>query len=133
MPKKITIVKIEASGRGINHDLQWLSQSLGMFSLRDKEKSCFRIFVELLKAAKNNKPISSDELAYKLNLTRGTVVHHLKKLKASGIVVIKGKGYILRVRNLNSLIREIKKDMDETLGVIQGIAKSIDKALNMDK
>lgn len=133
MPKKITLVKIEASGKGINHDLQWFSQSLGMFNLRDKEKSCFRIFVELLKATKKNKPISSDELAYKLNLTRGTVVHHLNKLKQAGVVVTKGKGYILRVKNLDSLIKEVNKDISNILAKMQTIAKSLDKALNMEK
>ncbi len=132
MPRiKITVSRIKKPTKSVNKELQWLCQSLGMFNLRDKEKSCFRIFVELLKATKRNKPISSDELAYRLNLTRGTVVHHLNKLIKSGVVIVKDKGYVLRVKNLDALIRTLKKDINDTLAEVQDIAKSIDDALGM--
>jgi len=34
----------------INAELQWIGHTLGLFNERDKEKSCFRIFIELLRS-----------------------------------------------------------------------------------
>ncbi|MFC1741563.1 helix-turn-helix domain-containing protein [Nanoarchaeota archaeon] len=130
--QKITIVKIrKPNSSDVNDELQFLGNSLGLFNLRDKDKSCFRVFIELLKAAKQKRPISSDELAFRLNLTRGTVVHHINKLKDAGIVVHEGKSYFLRVDKLESLILEIKKDLIRTCDDLQDIAKEIDAGLNL--
>jgi len=54
--------------------------------------------------------LSSDELADRLGLSRGTVVHHLNKLLDSGIIVQAHRGYILRVDSLRELIQSLKKD-----------------------
>ena len=48
--QRITIINVRKPAlRTINDELQWLGSSLGLFNLRDKDKSCFRIFIELLK------------------------------------------------------------------------------------
>jgi predicted transcriptional regulator len=130
--QKITIVKIrKPSTENVNDDLQFLGNSLGLFNLRDKDKSCFRVFIELLKAAKRKQPISSDELAYRLDLTRGTVVHHINKLMESGIVVHEGNRYFLRVDKLEALIEEIRKDVARTMDDLEQMAKEIDKELGL--
>jgi len=130
--QKITIVKIRKPvTHDVNDDLQFLGNSLGLFNLRDKDKSCFRVFIELLKAAKQKRPISSDELAYRLRLTRGTVVHHINKLKEAGIVVHEGKRYFLRVDKLESLIQEVRKDIQRTFDDLQQMAKEIDESLGL--
>ena len=130
--QKITIVKIRRPpSKDINEDLQFLGNSLGLFNLRDKDKSCFRVFIELLKAAKKKRPISSDELAYRLGLTRGTVVHHINRLVESGIVVHEGRRYFLRVDRLEKLIIELRKDLLRTCDDLQEIAKEIDAGLGL--
>ncbi len=130
--QKITILKIRRpDAKNINENLQFFGDSLGLFNLRDKDKSCFRVFVELLKAAKKKHPISSDELAFRLSLTRGTVIHHINKLKSAGIVIHEGKRYFLRVDKLESLINEIRKDILRTCEDLEGIAKDIDKELSL--
>lgn len=129
---KITIIKIRKPiQKNINQELQWLGSSLGLFNLRDKDKSCFRIFIELIKSSKQNIPLSSDELAYKLSLSRGTVVHHLHKLLDSGIVVPVRTGYILRVDNLQDLIDEVEKDTIKTISELKKMAKEIDEGLGL--
>ena len=110
----------------LNEELQWLGSSLGLFNLRDKDKSCFRIFIELLKATKTNRSITSDELAERLTLTRGTVVHHINKLMETGLVVYEKKGYMLRVNNLSALIDELEEDMKRTCATLRKIAEDID-------
>lgn len=117
--------------KNVNQELQWLGSSLGLFNLRDKDKSCFRVFIELIKNAKLGKPLSSDEIAYSLGLSRGTVVHHLNKLLDSGIVVEAERGYILRVSNLRDLINEVEKDLERTLDELREMAEEIDKSLGL--
>jgi predicted transcriptional regulator len=130
--QKITIVKIrKPTTDNVNDELQFFGNSLGLFGLRDKDKSCFRVFIELLKAAKRKQPISSDELAYRLGLTRGTVVHHVNRLMESGIVVHEGNRYFLRVDKLESLIEEIRKDAMRTIDDLEDIAKEIDTELGL--
>ena len=62
--EKIVIIRLRKPLRTtLNEELQWFGSSLGLFNLRDRDKSCFRVFIELLKAAKLRTPLSSDELA----------------------------------------------------------------------
>ena len=130
--QRITIITIrKPAQKNINQELQWLGSSLGLFNLRDKDKSCFRVFIELVKTAKTNNPLSSDELAYRLGLSRGTVVHHLHKLLDAGIVVPTERGYILRVNNLQDLVDEVEKDTIRTISELKKIAKEIDEGLGL--
>jgi len=129
--QKITIVQVRKPivKQTVNENLLWFGNSLGLFNLRDKDKSCYRIFVVLLKSSKSTNPTSSDELAFRLNLSRGTVVHHLNKLMDSGIVINVSGGYILRVGNLRLLIEELEKDVVRTLDNLKTVAESIDESL----
>ncbi len=127
--RKITIVKLSKPQHSINEELQWFGNSLDLFNIRDKDRSCFRIFIELLKTTKKGEPISSDELARKLNLSRGTVVHHLNKLIESGIVMIVKNKYILRGNNLLELVEEIEADTKRTLHELKRVARDIDEGM----
>lgn len=129
---RITIVRIRRPAtQNIHEELQWLGSSLGLFNLRDKDKSCFRLFIELIRATKRNEPMTSDQLAYQTHLSRGTVVHHLHKLRDAGIVVYEDKGYKLRVEDLRHLVEEIEKDLTRTCEELRGIAEEIDKKLGI--
>ena len=130
MATKITILKIRRlDDKNINHDLQWLGNSLGLFNVRDKDSSCFRIFITLVKKSRNNEALTSDEIAGKLHLTRGTVVHHLTRLMDSGIVVRERKGYLLRENNLQRLIKDLHTDIESMFSELGDVAKEIDERL----
>jgi predicted transcriptional regulator len=130
--RKITIIQTRRPvDQGINQKLQYIANSLGLFNMRDKENSCFRVFIELIKAAKTNRELSSDELAYKLGLTRGTVVHHLNKLIEAGLIIEKKNRYYLRVSNLTHLINEVERDIDNTLNELKRIARELDDQLGL--
>ena len=125
--QKITIIRMRMPAQGnINEELQWFGNSLGLFNLRDKNKSCFRIFIELLKSARRNQPISSDEIASRTSLSRGTVIHHINRLMDSGIVVYERNAYILRVANLRELIDEVEKDIFRACADLKKVAEDID-------
>lgn len=130
MIRKVTVIKVRRLGdRNVNADLQWLGNSLGLFNLRDRDSSCFRIFITLIKRSNQNNPVSSDEIAEKLHLSRGTVVHHLIKLMDSGIVVREKEGYLLRENNLQHLIADLQKDADSLFAELREVAKEIDERL----
>ena len=130
----IKIIKVrKPSNKDVNSDLQWFSESLGLFGDRDKEKSCFRVFIELLKASRQKKDLSSDEIAFRSHLSRATVVHHLNKLKMTGIVLSAQNRYFLRVDNLETLVEEIKKDINRIFLDLDSMAKEIDEELGLLK
>ena len=130
--QRITIVRISRPRQGnVNDELKWLGHSLGLFSERDKDSSLYRLFVELIKSTRGNRPITSDELAQRLDLSRGTVVHHLNKLLESGIVVAERNHYALRVRNLEVLIDELRKDIRRAMDELKEIARQIDEELEL--
>lgn len=128
--RRITIIKVtRPPQRNINEELQWFGTSLGLFGSRDKEKSCFRVFLELLKSAKRRHILSSDELAVRTNLSRGTVVFHLHKLMDAGLIVPTPEGYILRVNNLQAVVEQLRKDINDSCLELLKIAKEIDEEL----
>jgi len=130
MATRITLLKIRRiDDQNINHDLQWLGNSLGLFNVRDKDSSCFRIFITLVKKSRNNEALTSDEIAGKLHLTRGTVVHHLTRLMDSGIVVRERKGYLLRENNLQRLVKDLHTDIESMFSELVDVAKEIDERL----
>lgn len=130
MVQRVTIIKIRKSDPGnINQELQWVGNTLGLFNMRDKDSSCFRVFITVVKKSRYNETISSDKIAERLNLSRGTVVHHLAKLMDSGIIVREREGYILRERNLKDVIRDLQKDMETIFEELQNVAKDIDEKL----
>jgi predicted transcriptional regulator len=125
---KITIIKVKTPEDSINEEIQWISRSLGLFSERDKDRSCFRVFLEILRT---KRPLSSDELAYHLGLTRGTVVHHLSKLISAGLVVVQDNKYSLRAKNLETTLKKMKADVLSAYEEIEEVAKEIDKKLRI--
>ncbi len=129
---RITIIRVSMPRkRDANEELKWLGQSLGLFSERDKDSSLYRLFVELIKSRRRNELLSSDDIAYRLGLSRGTVVHHLNKLLESGIVVAERNKYVLRVSNLEVLIDELRKDLKRTMDSLKSIAKQLDEELGL--
>ena len=130
--RKYTIIKTpKPDSRNVNELLQWLGISLGLFSQRDKDKSCFRIFIELLKASKHSKLLSSEEIAQKAKLSRATVVHHLNKLMESGLIESIKNRYKLKEDKLEELINSIEKEINKTLNEIKEVSRKLDILLGL--
>ncbi len=116
----------------INLNIQYLGSCLGLFGLRDKDSSCFRLFVELVKIAKKKSVISSDELAFKLGLSRGTVVHHLNKLIAAGIVTRADNRYFLVKPTMFQVVEHIEKEVNTLMKNLKKVAKKLDEQIGME-
>ncbi len=129
--QRITIIKIRRPAKNVNDELQWFGNSIGLFNMRDKDKSMFRIFIELLKSTRAKQYLTSDEIADKLQLSRGTVIHHVNKLMAAGLVVNERNRYLLRVDNLEELVDELRTDIARTMDDLKKVAENIDKMLGL--
>jgi len=130
--KKITIIKTSIpKGIGINEKMLLFGGSLGLFSDRDKDKSCYRIFIVFIKNL-NKDGMTSDEIATKTGLTRGTVVHHLNKLMDSEIIINSRNKYFLNVKNTQQLIERVKSNLNSTLDNLSDVAKELDEQLGLD-
>jgi len=129
--QRITIIRNRLPKKQVNEELQWLGDSLGLFNLRDKDKSCFRIFLEIIKAAKQGRPLTSDDISEKLHLSRGTVIHHINKMIEAGILIHQDNRYILRVDTLSQLVLELRKDVERTIEDMREIAEDIDRWLEL--
>ena len=130
--EKITLIRISRnSNKNVNSNLQWFSNTLGLFTERDKEKSCFRVFLEILKVQKTHKGISSEQISIRSNLSRPTVVHHLNTLSSRGLIISENNRYFLRVKNLDELVDLIKSDTIEVLKDLNKTAKDLDDELGL--
>lgn len=133
MVQRIMVVNVRKNfvKNDVNEELKWLGNSLGLFGLRDRDSSCFRIFITLLKRTGKDNVLSSDEIAERLGLSRGTVVHHLTRLMDSGIVIRERKGYLLKENNLEGVILDMKKDVEAMFDKLTRVAKEIDDELGL--
>ncbi|HLD18993.1 MAG TPA: ArsR family transcriptional regulator [Candidatus Nanoarchaeia archaeon] len=130
--QRITIIRMQRpTSHTLNEDLKWFGRSLGLFGIRDRDKSKYRIFVELLKSSRQGKALTSDELAVKLGLSRGTVVHHLNSLMETGIVMNQKNQYAIRVDNLKVLVDELQRDLVRAFDDLREVAQTIDKELGI--
>lgn len=129
---KITIIKTreQPEATDINELIQWLGGSLGLFNPRDKDKSCYRIFVVLLKQLKSHgSGLSSDDIATATKLSRGTVIHHLNRLMDAGLVSAHRGLYGLRVDSLEELVEQIQAQVNKTFEDVKKVATFLDRRL----
>lgn len=129
---KITIVNKQSNAQNINDLLLAFGDSLGLFSARDKDKSCYRIFIVLVNALRHDVELTSDELALRTGLSRGTVIHHLNHLMATGIVSNYKNKYFIAFDTFEELVENMRSSVNELFDDISVLAKRIDNDLRLE-
>ena len=127
--KLILYPKDNPKSNNVNVKIQYFGSCLGLFGERDKDSSCYRIFIELVKSSKGAEPISSQRLAYKLSLSRGTVVHHLNRLMDFGIVQEFSNRYSLVNPSLEKVIISLNEEFGKLFENLKKVAGELDKRL----
>lgn len=131
--KEFAIRKLrEPTEKKLDKDIEWVCNSLGFITLRDQDKTSFKILKALVKSAKGRKGMTSEELAEEVQPTIGSVIYHLKKLMRAGLVVKLDSEYELRMKSFLTTIEEIKKDINLTIDDIKKVAKDIDDKLGLE-
>lgn len=133
MVNDINIIKRDVpDSASLNDLLQWYGASIGLFSPRDKDSSCFRVFITLFHDVKHgSKGLKSEEIAEQTDLSRGTVVHHLNKLMDRGIVAQANNEYFLKVESLTTMTDLIRDEVNEALDDIESVAGRVDDHLDL--
>ena len=112
-------------------DLRWICHALSLVTPRDKSETVISVVQTILKATREGKGLPSDDIAEHVGISRGTVVHHIKRLIRAGFVVQKGHHYELRELSLERTIELIKDDVCRFIDDIMEIGKSIDKSFRL--
>lgn len=76
-------------------------------------------------------PLSSDEIAFSLKLSRATVVHHINNLIERGMVSQIRKKYTLRQAKLKDLMEDLRQDSEKTYKELEKAADRIDEMLGL--
>ena len=131
MARAVVVRKVRSPAPGsIDEDIDYICKSFGYFSQRDKQESAGKIFRLLVKeACGHNEGICSDEMAKKLSLSRGAIVHHLNSFITCGLVIKERNVYRIRSSSLQKSIEEIKEDIDRIFKQMSKIAIEIDEKL----
>ena len=130
MAYKIRLKKIQTPAPGsLTGDIDFICQSFGYFSQRDKNNTAGRIFRLLVKDTAEGEGLTSDEIADKLDLSRGAIVYHLNNFMAAGLVVKEKNKYRLRSQSLQKSIEEIRQDTQRIFNEMLKIAEAIDDEL----
>ena len=131
MAGQIILTKLDYPVTGdLNDDIDFICKSFGYFNPRDKQDTAGKIFRLLVKeVAEESKGLSSDDIADKLHLTRGTIVYHLNSFISSGLVIKESNTYRLRSQSLQKCIDEIQEDVSRMLSQMREIARDIDSKL----
>ncbi len=133
MAYKIEIKKIRTPPPGsLKSDIDFICQSFGYFTKRDKNNTAGRIFHLIVKkASENTNGLTSDEIATELDLTRGAIVYHLNNFMSAGLVIREKNLYRLRSQCLQKSIDEIRNDAFRIFNEMMKIAEEIDKELGI--
>lgn len=130
MAYKIHLKKIRTPAPGsLTGDIDFICQSFGYFSQRDKNNTAGRIFRLLVKDTSEGEGLTSDEIAEELELSRGAIVYHLNNFISAGLVIKEKNRYRLRSQSLQKSIEEIRQDAQRIFNEMLKIAEEIDEEL----
>jgi len=115
----------------VEKQIEWLCDSFGFWNRRDRERTATKVFEAFVDAAKRDRFLSSDDVAHRLKISRGTAVHHIKKYVRSGLVIKSDDGYELRMQSVGETLDEMERDMIHAMKMMRRIAKEIDEEMGL--
>lgn len=116
---------------GEDEDLWWLCSSLGIGEGRDVERVASRVLFTLLEHQSKERGLPVDTIAQDLDVTNSRINHHIRNLIDAGVVYRQKRLIYLRGNSLQSMVREIRKDILRILDDVELTAAEIDKAFGI--
>src|SRR3989338_275504 len=116
---------------GINDELIWLCDSLGLSSGRDIEDMSFKIMHRLLKEFKRDDIVGTERIAKALRVDSPRVNHHIRNFMEIGVVFREKRKVALRGGSLSAAIEELKRDSEKLFGKLLETAKKIDEKMRL--
>jgi len=110
-------------------DLRWICHALSIVTPRDTQETVVSVIHTIIVSEQRRLP--SDEIAQRVGISRGTVIHHIKRLIRAGLVIQNGNYYELREFSLERTIERVREDVCRFIEDIMEIGKSIDKSFKL--
>lgn len=131
MMRKITLYRKRPPGEDdVQALVDWLCNSMGLVSGRDKERTAATIFKKVIQAAERGETVTTSELVDSLSVTRGTINHHLRNFIEAGILTREKRQIRLRRNTLERTIEEVKRDAERIFDDLKRLAQDIDDTLD---
>jgi len=115
----------------IIQDINWICKSLGLVSSRDSDETASKIFNVIINAMAENEELSSEQIARQIDVTRGTVIYHLKSFTNAGLISQNKTRYLLRTRSMERTVEEVEMDILRVLNDIKKMAREVDIQLGL--
>jgi predicted transcriptional regulator len=132
--RKISLKDLRPPTEKGDEDIEWICESLNLFTKKDTDKSAYKIFRTLLKSSLEGEPKTSAEIADEMDLARGTVLFHMRKFFNSGLVRrAPGRRYVLRESCLEDTIEDMMHDTEKMFERMKRIAAEIDKEFGFER
>ena len=124
---KIVVKKVEKPFSDDPFDeLEWICQSLGFFEPIDRDKTAAAVLKQLINSGGLERPLTSTQIAERVEMSRGAVINHLNNLSRAGLVVRSGRYYSIRSRSIYRTIEEIEEDIDRIFQKMKRVAMELD-------
>ena len=124
---KIVVKKVEKPFSDDPFDeLEWICQSLGFFEPIDRDKTAAAVLKQLINSGGLERPLTSTQIAERVEMSRGAVINHLNNLSRAGLVVRSGRDYSIRSRSIYRTIEEIEEDIDRIFQKMKRVAMELD-------
>ena len=132
MQQEIFLKRLETPNTpDLDNDTEWICRSLGFANERERESTSARIFREVLQAAIRSQGMTTEELAERVDVTRGAVIHHIHNYMDTGLFIHDRRRYLLRNPSLEKTIEELESDAYRIFQELKRVAREIDQKLGL--
>jgi len=126
---RITIIRNrKPPEKNIQKDLDWFCKSFG-FCEDTQAHTASKVLKEIIRQNAKGNAMGSTELASKVDMSRGAVIHQLNRLVSAGLIEKSGRYYTLRGASISDTIRELERDMQRIFEDFEEMAREMDEEL----
>ncbi len=128
MPSEEKIVvktKIRPKRENADQLTDWFCKVFDLATREDQPEP--ELLKDIISGSIQGEGVTSLELTDKYDMPRSTVIYHLNRFIATGIVIRKGRKYVLRAEDMEQTIVELRSDMMMEFNKMMEFAEKLDQ------
>lgn len=133
MPREEKIVirtKAKPVKENVNELTDWFCQVFDLATRENQPEP--ELFKDIISKSITGDGVTSKELFTEFDIPRSTVIYHLNRFIATGLVIRKGRKYQLRAEDMESTIRELQSDMINEFNKLLSFAEKLDEEIERE-
>ncbi len=130
MPREEKIVirtKAKPAKENVDELTDWFCQVFDLATRENQPEP--ELFKDIVSKSIAGDGVTSKELFKEFDIPRSTVIYHLNRFIATGLVIRKGRKYQLRAEDMESTIRELQSDMINEFNRLLQFAEKLDEEM----